>query len=90
MAKRTENRIVRIEKPLDINVHTCDSCGVEVATSRDVYFGDERLVVEGDEHPWFQVASRAVRQDYSAGTTLDFCSAKCVAAWAARMEVSIG
>jgi hypothetical protein len=82
MARRTENRIVKVEKPLDVQVHTCDNCGIELTTSRDIYFGDERLVVEGEDKTWFKLWARLKSHDYPSGDGLDFCSRKCLVEWA--------
>lgn len=81
MAHRNEKKMVRIEKPLEVQIYVCDSCGTELATSRDVYFGDERLVIEGEDKPWFVVGERRSERDYPSDLRLDFCSRECVGAW---------
>lgn len=82
--KRYENREVKIQKPLDVVVWTCDNCGLEITTSRDIYFGDERLIIEGRELPWYQIGLRASKQDYVGREPTDLCSRECLLEWAAR------
>lgn len=87
MSKRFENRPVRVEKDLEVQVFTCDECGKELATSRDIYFGDERLVVEGEDQPWLRLGVVDTRRhDYPQSEPFDFCSRRCLITWAQQND----
>lgn len=81
--KRHEKRDVRIEQNLEVIVWTCDNCEKEISTSRDLYFGDGRLVVEGVDLPWYQVGIRAGTNDFSE-QPVDLCSTRCLIEWSTR------
>lgn len=64
MSRRSEVRQVRVERELEVQVWSCDTCGQELTTSRQAFFGDERLVVEGEDRPWYSVAIQLSKHDY--------------------------
>lgn len=85
MSKRTENRNVVVAQDLDVIVWTCDGCGVELTTSRDVYFGDKRLIVSGEDKTWLKVWKRPSKQDFPTDESFDFCSPACLVNWANKI-----
>ena len=54
-----------------VETHTCDDCGTEVPAG-------ERHTVLQPAHGWMVVMNERVHSS-------DFCSAACLAAWAARL-----